>query len=86
MADNKLKELGFELKCNDSTCGYWTYENVNDDQRVDITYDGEDWFINSETISTERDWFGNEQSRPIGLKYEEVKAFMELIDELKGEN
>lgn len=83
VSNEKLKQLGFELTKYSETSGYWVYENTRDDQRVCISFDGQDWYITSETISTEKDWYGNQRTMPLGLKYEEVQAFIALIDGLK---
>ena len=82
-ADEKLKTLGFELVAQYDTVGTLIYENKEDDQRVELNYDGDDWLIHSYTISEYTDWYGNLFNRPIGMKYEECKAFLDKIDEMK---
>lgn len=81
--DNKLQELGFVLTDHDDMAGYWVYENEESDQRVDISFNSEHWLVASGTISTHDDWYGNPQNEPMGLTYEELKVFMEKIEELK---
>ena len=74
-ADNKLRNLGFLLTERNDECGYWLYNNENCDQHVEIDFDSEDWFVYSRAISTHE---------PMALTYNELKAFMEKIEELKN--
>lgn len=82
-ADNKLQSLGFVLTNYSDECGYRVYENECEDHQVEIDFDGEDWLVQSSTISTHDDWYGHPYTEPMGLTCEELKAFMEKIEELK---
>lgn len=81
--DNKLLKLGFVSVIDNNKCGSWVYENMGDDQHVDIDFDGENWFVHSSSISTQKDWYGNDYHEPVALSYEDMKAFMDKIEELK---
>lgn len=84
--DDRLKELGFELISHHDHIRSFTYENKEADQRVTIEYvGGGDWIIHSKTISEDKDWYGNLFHSPVGMTYEECKAFLDKIDELKME-
>lgn len=82
-ADDKLKELGFELKEVIENGGYAVYVNEEDDQRVEISFDGDRWIIYSETLSEQLDYYGHKYRSSIGMTYEECEAFLNKIDELK---
>lgn len=82
-ADDKLKELGFELKEVVENGGYAVYVNEKDDQRVEISFDGDRWIIYSETLSEQLDYYGHTYRSPIGMTYEECEALLNKIDELK---
>ncbi|MBO5319002.1 MAG: hypothetical protein J6B01_04845 [Ruminococcus sp.] len=77
-ADEKLKELGFELVRDESYIGAWIYHNPGDDHLVEINDDVDDWFLHSVTISTNAG-----QHDPMGLTLTEIQAFIEKIEELK---
>ena len=82
-ADGRLQELGFALiECND-VAGYWVYENGESDQHVEINFDGEDWFVGSKSITTQNDWVGCPYHEHMALRYDEMKAFMDKVEELK---
>ena len=85
-ADERLEELGFKLKSYSEEIGSWVYENTYDDHRVEICDDGDEYVIHSQSISTYKDWMGESCPLPMGLKYNEIKAFMDKIEELKGDN
>lgn len=77
-ANERLKELGFVMVGDDPQIGAWVYMNVEDDHKVEICWDGNDWVIHSKTISTNAGYHD-----PMGLLLDEVKAFMEKVEELK---
>ena len=81
--DERLKELGFELIKQDDACGIAIYEKVDDDHRVELNDCGEEFFIHSTTISEDYDDFGQLFRRPMGMSYDECKAFLDKIEELK---
>lgn len=63
--------------------GYAVYVNEEDDQRVEISFDGDRWIIYSETLSEQLDYYWHMYRSPIGMTYEECEAFLNKIDELK---
>lgn len=81
--DNKIQELGFTLVKYDDKIGFWLYENIKDDQRVEINFDGDDWYIHSKTISTLKNFMGDRYHECLALRYDEMKVFMNKIEELK---
>lgn len=95
-ADKEIIKLGFELVETYDDGDGLIYENKEEDHRVQIevdtgvdtdinTYDTQDcpYILFSESISTEQDWFGHEYNERMGLTYDEMKAFMSKIEELK---
>ena len=84
LADDRLKQLGFVLIKQDDLVGYLAYENPDDDHHVELDYDGEKWFIRSGSMSKIKDYDGVEIREPMGMKYEECKAFLDKIDEMKS--
>ena len=85
-ADERLKQLGFFLVKQDDLCGYLIYENPIEDHRVELDYDGEEWFIHSGSISKIGDYDGVEIREPMGMKYDECKLILEKIEELKNQH
>ena len=83
-ADEQLKQLGFSLIAQDDLVGYLVYENPDDDHHMELDYDGEEWFIHSGSMSKIKDYDGVEIREPMGMKYEECKAFLDKIDEMKS--
>lgn len=83
-ADEKLKQLGFVLIKQDNLVGYLVYENPDDDHCVELDFDGKEWFIHSGSMSKIQDYYGVEIREPMGIKYEECKAFLDKIDEMKS--
>lgn len=51
---------------------------------MELDYNGEEWFIHSGSISKIKDYDGVEIREPMGMKYDECKAFLEKIEELKN--
>ena len=84
-ADERLKQLGFFLVKQDDLCGYLIYENPIEDHRVELDYDGEEWFIHSGSISKIGDYDSVEIREPMGMKYNECKLFLAKIDELNDD-
>lgn len=82
-ADERLKQLGFVLIEQDDLVGCLIYENPDDDHYVELDYSGEEWFIYSGSMSKIKDYDGVEIREPMGMKYEECKAFLDKIDEMK---
>lgn len=62
---------------------YAVYVNEEDDQRVEISFDGNRWIVYSETLSEQLDYYGHTYRSPIGITYEECEEFLNKIDELK---
>lgn len=83
-ADERLTELGFVLMEQDDLVGYLVYENPDDDHRVELDYDGEQWFIHSGSMSKIKDYDGVEIREPMGMTYEECKAILDKIDEMRS--
>lgn len=83
-ADERLMQLGFVLIEQDNQVGYLVYENPDDDHHVELDYNGEEWFIHSGSMSEIKDYDGVGIREPMGMKYEECKAFLDKIDELKS--
>lgn len=83
-ADERLKQLGFVLIKQDDLVGYLVYENPDDDHCVELDYNGEGWFIHSGSMSKIKDYDGVEIREPMGMSYEECKAFLDKIDEMKS--
>lgn len=82
--DERLKQLGFVLIKQDDLFGYLVYENPVDDHCVELDYNGEEWFVHSGSMSKIKDYYGVEIREPMGMTYEECKAFLDKIDELKS--
>lgn len=83
-ADEMLMEIGFVLMEQDDLVGYLVYENPDDDHHVELDYDGEQWFIRSGSMSKIKDYYGVEIREPMGMTYEECKAFLDKIDEIRS--
>ena len=85
-ADDKLKRLGFELFKKDDIIGYLVYENRNADHQVELDWDESEWIIHSSSISLMKDWYGQDERRPMGLICDECEAFLLKIKELVNES
>ena len=83
-ADERLTELWFVLMEQDDLVGYLVYENPDDDHHVELDYDGKEWFIHSGSMSKIKDYYGVEIREPMGMTYEECKAFLDKIDEMRS--
>lgn len=77
----KLAQLGWKMVTDNTKLNYRVYENRKDDCKVTIQY-GTDSLILAESISKEKDWFGNEYSEPRGLDMEETRLFMSVISSM----
>ena len=81
--DKRIEELGFKLTDENMKFGYIVYENEAADQRVELNYNGEIWLIYSASKSMHDDFYGDQIREPRGMTYEECKAFLDNIEELK---
>ena len=82
--DERLTELGFVLMEQDDLVGYLVYENPDDDHHVELDYDGKEWFRHSGSMSKIKDYDGVEIREPMGMTYEECKAFLDKIDGMRS--
>lgn len=82
--DERIKDLGFELVEQDNLVCYLVYENKKDDHKVEIDFNGEEFFLHSGSLYESKDWYGNITHEPMGMTYEECKAFLDKIDEMRS--
>lgn len=78
-----LEDLGFKLVKYDEILHYRIYENEAHDHRIDISYDGEDWYIYSVSTIADQDWYGNPYYEAMGMTLEETQACLNMIEEFK---
>ena len=78
-----LEDLGFKLVKYDEIFHCRIYENEDQDHRIDITYDREDWYIYSVSITADQDWYGNPYYEAMGMTFEEMQACLNMIEEFK---
>lgn len=76
--DEKIKELGFELIEQNDEFGYLKYENEEEEHCVVIYFSDSQYFIGSHTT------YGGEYNEPVAMTYDECKAFLDKIDEMKS--
>ena len=81
--DKRIEELGFKIDEIDDVCGYITYYKKEDDQRVELYFTDDKWLILSESLSPYCGEYCDIHREPLGMTYEECKAFLDKIDELK---
>lgn len=88
--DERLSELGWVCKEVNNRCSYIVYQNEEEDRSVTIEVGvwigdedlTEDCYIHSESISTERDWYGCRRNEPRGLTLKETNRRVSKIEEM----
>lgn len=83
--DKQIESIGYKIQDINLKNGYIIYENKELDCEVTIQWnnDDQDCLIYSNTISQQKDWYGNLYKEPIGLTISEIKIFMSKIEELR---
>lgn len=86
--DEQIKALGYESVDTNLFIGYMIYENKSADQEVTIEWgdDIEDCLIFSESLSKNKDWFGDLYESPMGLNVQEAELFIAKIKEMRNES
>lgn len=88
---NELKNLGYTLvRSSEEICSF-IFENKDRDTNITVDYnpdhlDDDCYVIHVHTISTDTDWFGNENYLPIGLSRKETMAVIAVMDRFMEEN
>ena len=88
---NELKNLGYTLvRSSEEICSF-IFENKDRDTNITVDYnpdhlDDDCYVIHAHTISTDTDWFGNENYLPIGLSRKETMAVIAVMDRFMEEN
>lgn len=84
--DKQIESIGYKIQDINLKNGYIIYENKESDYEVTIQWDNndQDCLIYSNTISQQKDWYGNLYKEPIGLTISEIKIFMSKIEELRS--
>lgn len=84
--DKQIKEIGYEERVVDLICQYIVYENKDKDTEITIEWDVEDEycliFVNS--ITRQKDWFGQPYQEPMGVSCKEYELFIAKIKEMKN--
>ena len=83
--DKQIESIGYKIQDINLKNGYIIYENKELDCEVTIQWnnDDQDCLIYSNTMSQQKDWYGNLYKEPIGLTISEIKIFMSKIEELR---
>ena len=82
--DKQIESIGYKIQDINLKNGYIIYENKELDCEVTIQWnnDDQDCLIYSNTMSQQKDWYGNLYKEPIGLTISEIK----IINRKKGDS
>ena len=85
--DKKIEKIGYKIRRINRRINSIVYENIYQDQEITIEWgaDDQDCFIFSNTITEQRDWYGQLYKEPMGLTINEIRLFMSKIQELRLE-
>ena len=83
--DKQIEKIGYKIRKIDLRIGCIVYEYKEQNCEVTIQWDNDeqDCLIYSNTISYQKDWYGNLYKEPLGLTISELKIFMSKIDEMR---
>lgn len=83
--DEQIKALGYEEHVRDISCSYIVYENKEEDTEVTIEWNDDDQYclIFVNTISREKNWFGQLYRSPMALTCKEYELFIAKIKETR---
>ena len=85
--DKQIEKIGYKIRSIDRRINSIVYENIYQDQEITIEWDvdDQDCFIFSNTITEQRNWYGQLYKEPMGLTINEIQLFMSKIQELRLE-
>ena len=85
--DKKIEKIGYKIRRINRRINSIVYENIYQDQEITIEWnvDDQDCFIFSNTITEQRNWYGQLYKEPMGLTISEIQLFMSKIQELRLE-
>ena len=86
--EKQIENMGYEIRVSDMLCNYVVYENKKEDQEIILEWDDEDQYcmLFSQTISREKDWFGDARQMPQALTICELEIFTARLKELREAN
>ena len=81
--DKKIEKIGYKIRHINRRINSIVYENIYQDQEITIEWgaDDQDCFIFSNTITEQRDWYGQLYKEPMGLTITEIRLFRSKIQE-----
>lgn len=87
--DEQIEKLGFVLITAHTDTGTYIYHNSDDDHEIDlqcVTDCREECLIYSNSISEDRDYFGQSFNRPMGMSLDEILVFSKKLEELLNDS
>ena len=86
--DEQIKALGYELNEINPVIGYMIYENKSANHEVTIEWndDIKECLIFSNSLTKDKDWFGDLYESPMALDVQEAELFIAKIKEMRNES